>query len=76
MSPPPHDRSDFRYAQVLNFRQAWAKSVSCWPALFDIFGRPLAEYSIEFERRFEKRPGPSPCSLVFFRMSHAHGSNY
>jgi hypothetical protein len=73
MCPPSHDRSDSRYEQVLNFRLAWAKSASCWPASFDIFDRQLAEYSIEFKRRFEKRPGLSPCSLVLSRMLLALG---
>ena len=37
MGPSPHDRSDFRYVQVLSLPLTWAKSDSCWPASFDVF---------------------------------------
>jgi len=73
MGPPPHDRSDFRCIQVLNFQLAWAKSVSCSPASFDIFDRQLAEYSIVLELQFDKRPDPSLCSLVSLPMLLALG---
>ncbi len=33
MSPPLHDRSQFRHEQALNFRLAWAKSIRVAPRL-------------------------------------------